>query len=403
MQSFKKLLESVRSANPGLITEEAANEMLNSYEAGINQVKADALAEGQALGFKEGYDEGKRIASDEAKKSLDALVEQLDQEATEKLKSVLDMLNEQHAEKLQEIYDSLKQNYVPVSEYNKLDSECAEKLQEVYDKTNEKNANMMQSAFEAVQKKNDLKMEQRETYYINKLKSAKLLMESKFNKKQQVLEEEINKYKAEKENKLNVLAEQVEKFINYALNENIPVKQLVSEQKYIASQKTIEKITSLLKINNILQESKDGIFADYEEEIKKQKQQASKLIIENADLKSKLEKQEAALLLEQKCQKCIPAEAAFLRTYFKNADSSKVIEEQIDEAKAVFKRLHDEKRKALVAESSKTTKVKPSTVVKENKDSKKIEPAEKKVVTESKKGQEQKSFTDVYAELLKIR
>jgi flagellar biosynthesis/type III secretory pathway protein FliH len=37
----------------------------------MNQIKADATAEGQAIGFKEGYEEGKRAAADEAKIKLD--------------------------------------------------------------------------------------------------------------------------------------------------------------------------------------------------------------------------------------------------------------------------------------------------------------------------------------------
>ena len=101
MQSFKKLLESVRSVNPDLITEEAANEMLAQYDANIDQIKNDAMAEGQALGWKEGYDEGKAVAAQEAQKSLQELTDKLDEEATEKLKTVLDMLNEEHAAKLQ--------------------------------------------------------------------------------------------------------------------------------------------------------------------------------------------------------------------------------------------------------------------------------------------------------------
>ena len=403
MQGFKKLLESVRSINPDLISEEAANQMLGEYESGINQIKTDALAEGQALGFKEGYDEGKRIASDEAKKSMDALTEQLDQEATEKLKSVLDMLTEQHAEKLQAVYDMLKEQYVPKAEYDKLDSESADKLKEVYECTCKKAEAEKAEAVKETEEKTNLKMEEREKFLSKKHKASKLLMESKLEEANKALE-------AEKERKLEILSEQVEKYLNYALEEKIPTKQLISEQKYQASQKALEKITGILKINSIIQESKDGVFSDYENTIKSQKEETNKLLVENASLKSQINKQEAKLLLEEKVKKCVPAEATFLRNYFKNADSKQVIEEQIDEARAVYKRLYDEKRKALVAENAKKAVTKPSTVVVENKESvKKEEPVKQQaVITESAKSEDpakapytKSTFASVYADMLK--
>lgn len=400
MQGFKKLLESVRSINPDLISEEAANQMLGEYESGINQIKSDALAEGQALGFKEGYDEGKRIASDEAKKAMDALTEQLDQEATEKLKSVLDMLSEQHAEKLQEVYDMLKANYVPKEEYDKLDSDSADKLKEVYECACKKAEAEKEAAVQDAEDKMNIKMESREKFLSKKHKASKLLLESKLAKATEALN-------IEKERKLGILSEQVEKYLNYALAEKIPTKQLISEQKYQASQKALEKITSILKINNIIQESKDGVFSDYENTIKSQKEATNKLLIENASLKSQLNKQEAKLLLEEKLRKCVPAEASFLRNYFKNADSKQIIEEQIEDARAVYKRLYDEKRKALVAENAKKATVKPSTVVLENKNPvKKEEP--KKVITEEVKSEEtsnipysKATFASVYSDMLK--
>lgn len=400
MQGFKKLLESVRSKNPDLISEEAANEMLNQYDSSINQIKSDALAEGQALGFKEGYDEAKRIAKEEAEKSMNELIEKLDEEATEKLKSVLDMLNEQHAEKLQQVYDMLKEQYVPKAEYDQLDADCAEKLQEVYEATCAKAAADKQNAVTATEENMKLKMEEREKFLAKKHKAVKLLLESKVEKANKALEEE-------KERKISILSEQVEKYINYALAERIPIKKLISEQKYQASMKTIEKITGILKINNILQESKDGVFADYENTIKAQKEESNKLLIENANLKSQLNKQEAKLLLEEKVRKCVPEEATFLRNYFKNAETKQLIEEQIDEARAVYKRLYDEKRKKLVAENAKKLNVKPSTIVSEQTQSvKKEEP--KKVVTESVKPEEpaktpysKATFASVYSDMLK--
>jgi len=394
MQSFKKLLESVRSTNPGLISEEAADQMLTDYENGINQIKSDALAEGQALGFKEGYDEGKRIAQDEAKKALDELTEKLDQEATEKVKSIIEMLNEQHAEKLQSVYDMLKEQTVPRAEYDQLDADCASKLKEVYECTLKKAADDKAAALEEAAEKANVKMEAREGFHSKKLKAVKLLLEEKVVTAEKALQEE-------KERKLDILSEQVEKYLNYALAEKIPTKQIISEQKYAAANKTIEKISSILKLNHILQESKDGIFNDYEAEIQKQKDQSNKLLVENADLKSKLNKQEARIMLEEKIAKCVPSEAAFLRTYFKNADSKKIIEEQIDDARAVFKRLHAEKRANLVKEQEKQAVVKPTAVVVENKETaKKEEPVVETPQVVAESVETANNFNSVYVSLL---
>lgn len=401
MQGFKKLLETVRSKNPDLISEEAANEMLNQYETGINQIKTDALAQGQALGFKEGWDQAKDVMKKQAQEELDALVEKLDEDATSKLQAVISMLNDQHAEKLQQVYDMLKEQYVPKSDYAQLDADCADKLQEVYEATCAKAEADKEEAVNATQEEMKLKMEERENFLAKKHKASKLLLESKLEQVNKALEQE-------KERKLSILSEQVEKYLNYALAERIPTKQLISEQKYQASMKTIEKIIGILKINNVLQESKDGVFADYENTIKTQKEEANKLLVENANLKSQLNKQEAKLLLEEKVKKCVPEEAAFLRNYFKNAETKLIIEEQIEEAKAVYKRLYDEKRKKLVAEKAKVSNVKPSTIVAEQKQTVKKEEPVKKVVTESVKSEKagetpysKATFASVYSDMLK--
>jgi hypothetical protein len=112
------------------------------------------------------------------------------------------------------------------------------------------------------------------TRFRNKLKKKELLFESKLKEKEQALVNEQNR-------KLNLLAESVEKYLNYALEQNIPRKQLISEAKYNAALKTIEKVTDVLKVNAIVQESKDGIFADYESKIATEKEAQQKLINEN--------------------------------------------------------------------------------------------------------------------------
>jgi hypothetical protein len=167
MQSFKKLLDTVRSKHPDLISEEAANDMLTQFDASIDQMRADALAEGQQLGFKEGYDEGKKVAADEAKKSMDELLEKLDTEKTAQLKSVIDMLNEDHAAKLQEVYDSLMSSMVPISEMEAMDEDHAEKFAEVLAAKENEYTDKLNFATESVREKLQKKLDLREEFHEN--------------------------------------------------------------------------------------------------------------------------------------------------------------------------------------------------------------------------------------------
>ena len=404
MQSFKNLLDTVRSKHPDLISEEAANDLLTQFDASIDQMKADALAEGQQLGFKEGYDEGKKVAADEAKKSMDELIEKLDTEKTAQLKSVIDMLNEDHAAKLQEVYDSLMESMVPKAEMEAMDEDHAEKFAEVLAAKDDEYTEKLNLATESVKEKLEKKLAQRESFHEKKLKATKLALESKLEAANKLLLEE-------KKRKVELLAESVEKYLNYALQKVIPTKQLISEQKYNAAQKSLEKIASVLKINTILQESKDGIFQDYEKKLADAKNESNKLLVENTELKNKLDEKEAKILLESKLTKCTPSEAAFLRSYFENAKSSKIIEEGIEDARLVYKRLHEDKRQKAIDKKAELNNSKTSSVITESKSTKVKEPVKEKpqVVVESvQTKQETKNtyvtgmskFNSVYSEML---
>ena len=184
MQSFKKLLDTVRSSNPDLISEEAANEMLTQFNASVDQMKADSLAEGRDLGWKEGYDEGKRVAADEAKRSMEELAEKLDTQALEKLKAILDVVNAEHeaeneanATKLQEIYDMIMDNMVPKAELEAMDEDHAEKFQNALETLDNEYADKLTIATEAVKSNLLDAMEKREKFHNSKLKAVKLALE----------------------------------------------------------------------------------------------------------------------------------------------------------------------------------------------------------------------------------
>ncbi len=416
MKSFEKLLDTVRKSNPNLITEEQAQAMLDEYNAGLTDMQSTSFENGKAAGFEEGYREGMEKQKAVCKQEMDELLEKCDEDATNKLEAIIDMINKDHAAKLQEVYDYCMKTMVPVKEVEAMDADHAEKFQTAIDAINNDHANKLETAVESINKDHTKKMLLACKAVANSLRDAvktdNLEYEAKISelKKKALVMEQRNevlkkRFNEEKERKLNFLTESVEKYLNYALKDSIPTKKLISEAKYSASQKAIEKITSILKINNILQESKDGIFNDYEAKLNEAKNEQNKLHMENIELKAKLEKEEAKLLLESKISKCTPAEAAFLRSFFVNAKNAKVIEEQIEDARSAYKRIHLEKRAAMADTIKNEVSSKPSSVVNEHKErpAVKNEPP-KKVIAESKKQAESTATTslvNVYANLLK--
>jgi len=364
---FKKLLDSVQQQCPDLITEEVYNDMMTQFDDGLAKVTADATAEGQALGFKEGYDEGKRVAQEQAKAELEALTEKMDTEAVEKLTQILQMIDERDAAKLQELYDAVCEDH-------------ANKLNIVKESIDKKYKKLLTESLDAVDKESTVKL-QEVADVLNKNKA--LAVESVKKEYQVKLDKAEADLTKERERKTSILAESVEKYMNYALEQYLPKKQLISEAKYTSALKTLDKVTDLLKVHNIIQESKDGIFADYEAKLNEAKAQQNKLITEKIELRAQLNKKEAQLLLEQKTQSCTPSESKFLRMYFKDAASPKVIEESIEAAHTAWKKLQSERRQVLQEAIDKKVNKVPSKVVTESAKPEKKEPV-KQVISEQK-------------------
>lgn len=447
MTAFQKMLESVRASNPDLISQQYAAQLTQEFDSEMNQIKADATAEGQAIGFKEGYEEGKRAAADEAKIKLDQVVAKLDAESTEKLTKILEMIDEDHTKKIDQIFAKLtaerdaavntalaeqdadyaekfriamecmdeKHTQMITEAVNTIDAKHTTKLTNLYKALDKKHAQMITEAVNAVDEANAKKLvELANIYKANQEKAVKIVSEeitkkfkTQLKKKQLAFESKLKEKDTalanEQNHKLSLLAESVEKYLNYALENYIPKKTLVSEAKYNAAIKAIEKVTDVLKVNAIIQESKDGIFADYESKIASEKEAQQKLINENIQLKATVDKQEAQIVLEKKCKECTPSEAKFLRAYFKGAKSAKVIEESVEEARGAYKKLQAERRQTLIEESSKKVSTKPESVVTESKKEPKVKESPKKIVSEEKAPQKQvteQSVIDIYAEIL---
>ena len=399
MNAFKKLLDTAQSAN--LISEEDATKMLNDYNSSQDAALSKAAEDAAGSAFKEGYEQGftnaKQQAEVETKKKLDELLAKCDEEATLKLQTVIEMFNQNAeqadadaANKLEEVYNMLTSQMVPISEVEAMDEDHAQKFAEALQAKDEACANKLKIACESIKKSAQKFIDKRENYHKNEAKKFKTIAESKISKLKNILNAERNK-------KLEILSESVENFLNYSLQQAIPTKKLISEAKYNASQKTIDKIISILKINNILQESNDDFIRDYTSKMNSAKEDINKLMLENSELKSKLNKKEAQLVLESKIAKCSPAEASFLKSYFKNATNASVIEEEIEDAQNAFKRLHAEKRAKMINKVK--SNVNPTSVVNESKSVKTKElEKQKQVVTEETNND--KSFTAIYAEML---
>ncbi len=390
-KAFEDLLKNVRKNNPELISEQVEAQMIADYNGYEDQLKQDSYDQGHAAGFTEGYNEGIEKQKMLCQQEMDELVAKLDEEALTKLENIIRVLNEDHATKLQEIYDLCCQTMVPMADVEAMDADHAQKFEAAMEAIDKVHADKMKLVYESVKNKAKKELTEQTKSLTDKFTGMLNESTSKLKAATKALEEE-------KEKKLSVMVESVEKYMNYALQQAIPTKKIVTEAKYNASQKTLDKITSLLKLNAVVQESKDGIFQDYENKIAAAKEEQNKLMVENVNLKTSLQKKEAKLLLESKIAKCTPAEAAFLRTYFETAKSPKIIEEQIEDARNAYNRLHSEKR------AEKVEKVKssaaPSGVVTESKKPvvTKEEP-KKKVVTEST--ETNPNLMDMYAAMLK--
>lgn len=450
MKVFQKLLDTVKAQCPTVITEEVYGQMMDEFDAGIADIQADAEKAGQAAGFQEGYSEGKRVAAEKAKLEMDALIQKLDDEAVEKLNAIIQALDENHTQKLEEVYTYLTSNMVPKTEYDKavadynaavadkdialadMDAEYAADLERVYEAVCEDHAKKMQQVYEAVcenhAKKLEILMEQVDENHAKKLMMVKEACDKKCKDELQEQEEALAKeaakevveckkaieaeckkaIEAEQANKIETIAESVEKYLNYALEEYRPKAQLISEAKYNAAIKSLETIKDVLKVQSIIEESKEGIFSDYENQLKSKDEKINTLINEKVELAAKLKKQEATVLLESICAKCSPGESRFLKSYFKNTTDPQIITESIEDAKASYRRLHAEKRETLQKDIKRTVAAVPSNIVTE---SKKEQVKEKPIVSEEKQTKPvQKSveptkthvtLADFYAEYLK--
>lgn len=448
LEIFQKLLSSVKANCPGLITEDIENQFNQEFDDAISSVQNDAyqsgLEQGQKDGFQEGYEEAKRIADENLKVETDKIIAQCDEQAVQKITEILQAVDDANTEKLDVVYSMVKEYQ---AELEAMDADHAEKLGEVQDyyegqlaaqdadaanklqtyaeAVDRKHAKQLKVLFESVSADHAKKLNECVDFIDKKhAKQLKMVMEAvdkDHAKKLHQIVESINNDHAKKLNtlveaidkdhshklmeavqherskKVDVLAEGVEKYLDYALEQHLPKKDLVSEQKYQVATKALDKITDYLKVNGIIQESKEGIFKDYESQINAAKEKSEKLISENAKLNKKLKMKEAQIVLQEKLKDVTPAQAKYLRAKFAKAASPKVIQESIEDARKSFRKEQAAKRAKVQAElrSKRTASTQPSSVVLQNK-----EQESKKVQTTAKQNQTPNSIAEFYANYL---
>lgn len=396
MKAFQTLLDSVRAQFPSVITEEVYSDMMQEYESGIETMQADFEKRGQAAGFQEGYNEGKRVAAEQAKAEMDALISKLDEEAVEKLQAIVQMLDENHTQKLEEVYQYLTNTMVSREAHEAAlaaqDEDHACKLEEIENAINNDHAAKLLCVKEACDKACEAKLAA-QSKELEECKAAEI--EEACERIQKECDEKI---KEEQENKIETVAESIEKYLNYALEEYRPKAQLINEQKYKSALNSLASITDILKVNTIIQEAKDGIFKDYEDKLSAAKAAQNKLLNEKIELTAQLNKKEAQIVLEDVCKKCAPGEARYLKTYFKNAASPKIIEESIEDARASYKKIQGERRAKLQSEVKHVSSTTPSSVVTES-----VKEQQKTaIVSESKVSQPvENDLMDTYVKYLK--
>lgn len=447
LEVFQKLINSIKTNCPGVITEDIEAQFNSEYEDALNDIETsayqDGFEKGQGQGFKDGYAEAKRIADENLKAETEKVIAQCDEEAVAKITEILQAIDQQNTEKLQVVYDMV-QEYK--AELEAMDADHADKLNQVQDyyegkleekdvadtamlKTyaeavDRKHAKQLKVLFEAVSADHAKKLNECVDFIDKKhAKQLKMVMEAvdkdhakKLNqivesinndhaKKLNTLVEAIDKdhshklmeaVQHERSKKVDVLAEGVEKYLDYALEQHLPKKDLVSEQKYQVATKALDKITDYLKVNGIIQESKEGIFKDYETQINAAKEKSEKLISENAKLNKKLKMKEAQIVLQEKLKDVTPAQAKYLRAKFAKAASPKVIQESIEDARKSFRKEQAAKRAKVQADirAKRSASTQPSSVVLQSKEK------ESNKQTTAKQNQTPNSIAEFYANYL---
>jgi acetolactate synthase small subunit len=294
-----------------------------------------------------------------------------------------------------------KKTTIPVSEHESIlaaqDEESADKLANLYENICENHANKLEKVVELLNKRNEQKTAEEVKLACESVEEENLSkleeLADEFDKKLKQVQDECDKeLEAEKARKVEILAESVERYLSYACSKHIPTKKLIAEHKYNTAMKSLNKVIDVLKVNNIIQESKDEFFEDINKQLEEAKEKQNQLINESIELKSQLASKKCSLLLEKTYAKCAPAEVMFIKNYFKNVNPDNICEESIKEARIAYKKLYTEKREGLKKDLNNSKA--PSSIISESSyKEESVEPAQPVV-------EQKKETIDMYVDML---
>ena len=399
VQKITEILQAVDDANTEKL--DVVYSMVKEYQAELEARKAELEAmdtdHAEKLGEVQDYYEGQLAAQDaDAANKLQMYAEAVDRKHAKQLKTIFEAVSADHAKKLNECIDFIDKKHAKQLKMlcESIDADHAKKLHQIVESINNDHAKKLQLLVESIDADHAKKLQTIvENIDRNHTKKLQTIVESIDKDHTQKLQ---NAIQHERSKKVEILSESIEKYLDYALEKSLPKKNLVVEQKYNVAMKTLDKMKDYLKVNGIIQESKNGIFTDYENQINAAKEKSEKLISENAKLNRKLQRKEAQLVLQEKLKDCTPAQAKYLRAHFARVASPKVIQESIEDARKSFRKEQAAKRAKVQAElrAKRTASTQPSSIVLQNK-----EKESKKVQTTAQKTPD--NIAEFYANYLK--
>lgn len=299
-------------------------------------------------------DEGKNLLTEETKTGLVTLMEEkmksIKEEAyakaVEQANKKVEQLDESHAAKFEEVLSAMKNEYESKikslnEELEKMDEEHAKAARETFEKMDEDYAEQVRVLFEDV-----------DDFCAKKLDEALEAQDSEHGQAlQQVVEHFESKVITDK------MAKVVDTFLESYLDEVKPADKIISEAKLDRLEQFYDKIKQLTFVNDdYVQTELSEAVTDATMQLKSKDDEIDKLMLEKAEISSRLNKVEADKLLAESIKDFTPSMKAYLEARFKDANRQE-IEEKLNEAVEAFKLEEKSTREKLVLEAESKKKI----------------------------------------------
>ena len=316
---FEQLVSQVDPDNE-LISESKRNELIQSFEDKISEVKTKAFE-----------DSVETIDEDHSQKLQEVItiMESMDTNHASKLEEIVESIDDDHTSKLGKLIESIDDDHSVKFKHTLevIDEEHATKMQEVMDKVDEEHTSKLQ---------------------------------------------EVIKLYEDKENKS--ITEDVSEYLDTYLEDVKPKSGLVNEARLNKLETTFEDLRKVLMVNDeYVQTEVSEAILDAHNIIEEKEKEINRLMLERVETnknvkmieessQQKVEKLEAGVILESKMKGCSPKLQAYLELCFESAGKEE-IEEKFNEAVEAFKTTEKEKREAIIESRKEDNKgIIPETV-----------------------------------------